>query len=133
MIRKIVFLGLLGIFCWGNVFCREKDEVPRDPFLSPLRRSRTRAATDDSGGKRPPWLEEHEEYIEPLEVDIQGIAWGPKESHVIIGNRVYTEGDTIKDLNAKIVKIDNDVVSIFYKGNMYEKKIKKKTVTGEGS
>jgi hypothetical protein len=39
---------------------------------------------------------------------------------------VYSEGDAMEEVTARVVKIDNGVVSIFYKGNMYEKKIERK-------
>ena len=137
--RKTIAVCTVFLMIAAVSLAREPDVVPRDPFLSPLRKKRE--GTIKPGlGKTGPDEAAYEEYIEPLDITIQGVAWGPKKSHVIVDGKVYSEGDAIKmysgddeagEVNARIVKIDNGVVSIFYKGNMYEKKIEKKN-NGEG-
>jgi len=63
---------------------------------------------------------------EPLNVTVEGVIWSRKLRQAIIDGKVYHEGEKIKGMDAKIVRIDNNKVSIVYNGVLYEESIRKR-------
>ena len=63
--------------------------------------------------------------FESFDLILEGVMWGEDVRHAIINGDLYKEGDTIKDTDAKIIRIKKDVVSIYYEGVVYERSIEK--------
>ena len=106
----LVFLFILNL----SVFSQDNDF--RDPLVSLLPKQKTAEEQEAATSE----LERAE-----LNINLQGIIWGHDMPQVIIDGKVYKKGDVLSDIEAKIVKIDKGVVSIFYQGFLYEKSIKK--------
>lgn len=64
----------------------------------------------------------------PPSVVIEGVLWGTGNPQVIINSEVYKVGDIIKDLGAKVFKIEKNIVFIAYGGKIYRMEVEK----GEG-
>jgi len=56
----------------------------------------------------------------PPSVIIEGILWGTAKPLAIINGEVYKTGDRIKDIDAKIFKIERKAVFVYY-GNKIHK------------
>ena len=57
---------------------------------------------------------------------IQGILWGGDFSQVIIDGEVYKNGDKLKNIDARVFKIEKGMVLIYYGEKIYRTKIGKK-------
>jgi len=54
-----------------------------------------------------------------LDVSVEGILWGGSVPQAIINGDVYREGDTLKTLDARILKIQDGVLNILYGGKVF--------------
>lgn len=116
MVRKLILLSLIG-FIVVPATIRAQEGAGRDPFQSPF--------------EKPG---EIEKYIEPVEAPppppptlnavLQGIVWSPELKQAIVNGEVYHEGETMKDFDAKILKIEKSMVMIFYDGIIHELTLK---------
>lgn len=52
-------------------------------------------------------------------IALEGIVWNSAFAAIIVNGDVYSKGDTIKELNAKILDIQKGKVTILYKGKKY--------------
>jgi len=90
----------------------------RDPFKPPFRKSTNRTQKTSAVGKNIAAKE-------PLDVIVEGIIISDYLRQAIIDGEVYKVGDTLKDKDARIVKIEKGIVSIMYNGIMYEEIVRK--------
>ena len=68
--------------------------------------------------------EEEKEEVGPPLVTIEGILWGTVKPLAIIDGEVYKAGDKIKDIDAKIFKIEKKAVFIYYGNKIHKVEIK---------
>ena len=54
---------------------------------------------------------------EPPSLSVQGLVWGGSLPQAIINHKVVKEGDTVE--GAKIIKIDKEGITVFFKGGQY--------------
>jgi len=75
--------------------------------------------------------ERHEEIISGIEdslpsMIVEGLLWGGDFPQVIIDGEVYRVGDRLKSIDAKVFRIEQGEVFIFYGEKIYRMKIGKK-------
>ncbi|OPX30754.1 MAG: hypothetical protein B1H08_00865 [Candidatus Omnitrophica bacterium 4484_171] len=122
LLNRNMTFRLFIIFCVfvfmleSKVFSQEKPY--RDPFKPPFRRPANAA--------RKSTVIENNISKEPLDVNVEGIVVSDYLKQAIIDGEVYKVGDTLKNKDAKIVKIDKGIVSIMYNGIMYEEIVRKR-------
>ncbi|MCQ9204688.1 MAG: hypothetical protein NG737_00005 [Omnitrophica bacterium] len=87
--------------------------VYRNPFASLIPTDRPKPA----GKKRE---------VELPSLSIEGVLWGNDKPQTIIDGEVYSVGDKLKGLEAKVFRIEKNVVFISYGDKIYEEKISKK-------
>ena len=83
-----------------------------DPFDSLL-------PTKDSPGN----TSEQPKVVQPPAISIEGALWDTEMPQAIIDGDVYKVGDTLKNIDAKVYKIEKNRVFIFYEGRLYEMKV----------
>ncbi len=90
----------------------------KDPFESLLPKE-----VDESGaaGKLSGQAE-----LGPPDITIEGILWGTDEPQAIIDGDVYSVGDTLQGVEAKVFKIKENIVFISYGEKIYEMSTKTK-------
>lgn len=115
MIKKIAILSLMFLFVVNLSYSQSQD---KNPFGSLLPQEEvvpieTKAVEEVIEEEFPPMA-------------LQGVVWGGDFPQAIIDGEVYKVGDNIKGLNAKIFKIEKNIVFIFYGERIYKLKIKKK-------
>jgi len=88
----------------------------RDPFgpLLPDEEVRPEA------GRRP------EAEIAAPEVTVEGILWSKDESRAIIDGEVYKAGDTLRTVDAEVIRVDKRVVIISYQGKIFRMSVEKR-------
>ncbi len=52
-------------------------------------------------------------------ISLEGVIWSEKFAAAIINGQVYNKGDTIKEIDARIVDINKGKITIVYKGKTY--------------
>ncbi len=102
----IIFIVFFSILCGYSIAAEDKN----DPFDSLL------PAKSASTGEKP-------KAVEPPAISIEGVLWGTDMPETIIDGEVYKVGDTLKNVDAKIYKIEKNKVSIFYEGRLFEMKV----------
>lgn len=114
---KIILSTFIIFLLQSNLYSQEDNY--RDPF-KPL------AVKDKPQGPKGP--EEPEVVVEnPLDTKtIEGIVWDTDMPQAIIDGDVYRVGDILKDTEAKILEIDKGVISVLYKGVIFDKFMEKK-------
>lgn len=110
IIGSICLIAFVGSVNGG--FAQEKD-----PFRSKLPASAQEPAapvgvSSSSGGYG-------DLLAEIGKISLEGIIWSEKFSAAIINGQVYGKGDTIKEIDAKIVDINQGKLTIVYKGKTY--------------
>ncbi|MDD5195544.1 MAG: hypothetical protein PHQ96_07740 [Candidatus Omnitrophica bacterium] len=95
------------------------EEEYKDPFSSVI----PEEAPAGSAGQAPG----QEEAVAPPQVTVEGIIWGVKTPQAIIDGDVYKTGDILKSVDATVFKIEKSVVSLQYKGKIFETGIQKGT------
>jgi len=114
--NRVLILVIFIVFLQaGDCFARD----PFSPFISKDGPSSGETTTETSTSYSVP------EDVEPLAVVIEGIVSGDNFSHVVIDGEVYEEGEIIKGINARILKISNENASILYGGVVYHEKVSK--------
>jgi len=110
--KYIIFIFLFSCFFYGHGF------ILADPFEPVIPIEETTEAQDkyEFRGQKE---------IQPPEVVIEGVLWGKTIPQAIIDGEVYKKGDTLKSVDAKIVKIEKNIVFISYQGKVFEMKTKK--------
>jgi len=110
--KYFIFVFLFSCFFYWPGF------VLADPFepLIPIEE----AAGDQSG-----YAFGEEQEIQPPPVVVEGVLWGRTTPQTIIDGEVYKSGDTLKTVDAKILKIEKNIVFISHKGKVFEMKTKK--------
>ncbi len=122
MMGKVLFtimcITVLSYKAWSEDNLKE-DSFKKDPFKPPF--------VKEEGGYRPSSLsvKKIEGHPRDLEVEVKGIIVGGKLKQAIIDGELYEEGDVLKNIDAKIVKIDKERVSIMFEGVLYEKSVEK--------
>ncbi|MCF7916424.1 MAG: hypothetical protein K9L61_01440 [Candidatus Omnitrophica bacterium] len=67
-----------------------------------------------------------EEILLPDWVVVEGVLWGTESPQTIIDGEVYFIGDKIKNLDATVFKIKENIVFISYAGKIFKKEVKKR-------
>ncbi|MCF7869678.1 MAG: hypothetical protein K9L69_01080 [Candidatus Omnitrophica bacterium] len=67
-----------------------------------------------------------ERILLPDWVNVEAVFWGSDSPQTIINGEVYYVGDKVKDLNATIFKIKENIVYISYSGKIFKKEAKKR-------
>ncbi len=105
---KVYLLVLIGLFSWGASYSQSLSSGKdyRDPFISVL------PVKEDPKVKFPKTTRKGKVSLPPL--GIEGILWGGDNPQTIINGEVYRVGDTIKGVEAKILRIEKNTVLISY-------------------
>jgi type II secretory pathway component PulC len=90
--------------------------VFKDPFESYLPKESEEYAKTRKGDAA--------EDLGPPPITINGVLWGTETPSVIIDGDVYRVGDTLKSLDAKVFKINKNVVFITYGERIFEMSVK---------
>jgi type II secretory pathway component PulC len=109
----VVFLAL-GVLVWAA----EPQGELRDPFEAPPLRK------EDQIGEVGP--EGRVAAVSPPAITVEGVVWGKDSARVIIDGEIYEVGDTLKNVDAKVYKIEANTVSIAYQGGLFEMSPKKR-------
>ncbi|MFH1505128.1 MAG: hypothetical protein ABIH08_07080 [Candidatus Omnitrophota bacterium] len=126
--RSKVFFKRVMLFLLVLVFlplCTYSQDGYRDPFRSPFQKPIASAQETETEIK-----EQEQENFNPPPVAIEGILWSTSKPMTIISGEVYEPGAKIKDIDAKVFKIEKKSVSIYYRNKLYEMKIKEKISYG---
>jgi len=110
MIKKIIIF-LAAILTWFNCSGQENKTDPFDSLLPEKEAGQTQLPDGTTKVATPP------------PVAIEGVAWDTSMPQVIIDGDVYKVGETLKNLDAKVYKIEKNNVFIFYEGRLYEMKV----------
>ncbi|MFH1768503.1 MAG: hypothetical protein ABH858_05030 [Candidatus Omnitrophota bacterium] len=92
----------------------------RDPLIPLLPEEKV---VEEVKPSNPVFEPKEEVPVNPPEITIEGIIWGGKDVYVIIDGNIYKEGDSLYGTESRIIKIIHGKVSIFHKGQVYEKTI----------
>lgn len=110
-LRTILISGII-VACSTCGYAQTRSKG--DPFKSKLPQEEQQAApsatADDTYGDLLTQIHK---------INLEGIIWCDAFAAAIINGGVYSKGDTIKDLNAKIVDIKKGKVMVSYKGRTY--------------
>lgn len=90
----------------------------KDPFESILPEEKKQGPAQQRGFE--------EEVLLPDWVVIEGVLWGTESPQTIIDGEVYSVGDKLKNLDATVFKIKENIVFISYVGKIFKKEIKKR-------
>ena len=113
-------VSIFFLFLMAPLFCLSAEQY-RDPFDSviPVTVEVDEAEYD---GKDVSQIADEEVELPPL--SLEGIIWDTEREMVIIDGEVYTVNDKLKDIDAKVYKIEPKAVYIHFKGKLYKKTIK---------
>lgn len=59
-----------------------------------------------------------QEYVEPLNVTVEGVIWDIDDPRVIIDGEIYKTKDKLSTVDARILKIEKNSVTVLYSGTM---------------
>lgn len=104
IIISVIFFNILS----GYSGAQEKT----DPFDSLLP---TKSAPDKPN--------DQPKVVQPPAISIEGALWDTEMPQAIIDGDVYKVGETLKNVDAKVYKIEKNRVFIFYEGRLYEMKV----------
>ena len=105
--RRIVISFILMLVS-AEINLYSQDIPYYDPFIPLIPME---AETDASGRVK-------EETIPPLK--IEGVLWDSDLSQAIISGEVYKVGDTLKSIDAKVIRIEKNTVFISFKNKIFE-------------
>lgn len=114
---RLINLFFILFFLFLPILVYSQDSQ-RDPFESLLPEEEVKTQTDEEGKI---------EVSAPLSVTLEGVLWGTDTPRAIIDGEVYKVGDTLKDVDASVFRITENVVFISYGEKIYKLK------TGKGS
>jgi hypothetical protein len=114
-LTKYVVGLLFFLFLYSLSYAQNKIRDPFEPFLPQEKKGEE--TFQESG---------EEEYPSLPEMDVEGILWGTDKPLAVIDGEVYGVGDTLKSIDAKIFKIENNKIIIIYQGRLYNVGIKKR-------
>ena len=107
----IIFILFCFFYCQGVILA--------DPF-EPL------IPVEEAAGDQGEYELGEEAEIQPPAVVIEGVLWGKTAPQAIIDGEVYKSGDVLKNVDAKIVKIEKNIVFISHQGKVFEMKTEKR-------
>ena len=114
-------MKLLVLFVMFVVFFLSASAYPqayfRDPFESLLPKEPEEVSPDPTGKRKPE---------EELLVTVEGVLWDSDLPQTIIDGDVYRVGDKLKEIDAKVFRIDKNVVYIAKGDKIYKKTVEKK-------
>lgn len=113
-------VGFVSSFLGREVYA-QGEEGERDPF-EPIITKGEELPPPPPPPPPPHVLEE----VTPPAVNIEGVLWGTDKPLTIIDGEVYSLGDTLKNADAKVEKIEKNKVFILYQGQVFEMGIKSK-------
>lgn len=108
IIKILIILVFILLPSWSY-----SKSLYRNPFASLLPTERIKPVGKKEGVELPP-------------LSIEGVLWGSDRPQTIIDGEVYSVGDKLKGLEAKVFRIEKNVVFISYGDKIYEEKISKK-------
>lgn len=112
MNKKIIIIFLAAIsFLSYNCFSQVNKNDPFDSLLP---------EKEGAGTILPDGTEK---VSTPPPVTVEGAVWNTDTPQAIIDGDVYKVGDTLKNLDAKVYKIEKNSVFIFYEGRLHEMKV----------
>lgn len=121
MIKIIFGFTVAFLFCASLAYSQGKY---KDPFASLLPQEVKETETvDRKPGEKRAVVAETEEPLPSLV--LQGVLWGGDFPQVIIEGDVYRVGDKLKNLDARIFKIEKNTVFISYGAKIYKIKVGK--------
>ncbi|MFH1519311.1 MAG: hypothetical protein ABIE75_01905 [Candidatus Omnitrophota bacterium] len=113
---KRVFIFIMTFFFLKLTYSQDKYKDPFEPLL-PQSKKVEEVKTEEID-------QEAEKTLPPIV--LQGVLWGSDTPQAIIDGEVYKIGDKLQDLDAKLFKIDKNIVFISYGEKIHEIKIKTK-------
>ncbi len=113
---KRVFILIMTFFFLKLTCPQSKYKDPFEPLL-PERQKVEEVKTEEID-------DEVEKTLPPIV--LQGVLWGSDTPQAIIDGEVYKIGDKLQDVDAKLFKVDKNVVFISYGEKIYEIKTKTK-------
>jgi len=105
----ILFISIIVL----GMYCSSVYGQARDPFRSRLPKQEEPVympSTEDTYGDL---------LTEIHKINLEGIVWSEAFAAAIINGDIYSKGDTIKNINAKIVDIKKGKLIVSYKGKTY--------------
>ncbi|MCF7886872.1 MAG: hypothetical protein K9L71_00470 [Candidatus Omnitrophica bacterium] len=108
---KILILILVGV---SIIF----SSWARSPFESVLPEEEEKEAAQQRRSQERASL--------PDWVSVEAVLWGSDSPQTIINGEVYYVGDKIKDLDATIFKIKENIVYMSYSGRIFKEEVKKR-------
>lgn len=117
MLQKNIIPFLVFLLAASFAIHIRAEENKSDPFVSLLPQKGDKGLS----GKK---------IVSPPPITIEGALWNTDTPQAIIDGDVYKVGDKLKGYDAKIYKIEGNVVSIFYEGRLFEMKVSRKKEAG---
>ncbi|MFO8052375.1 MAG: hypothetical protein R6U54_00210 [Candidatus Omnitrophota bacterium] len=113
---KILVFMLAGISIIFSGWASSPFEsvLPEEEKKEPTQQRRSQERRSQERVSLPDW------------VIVEAVLWGSDSPQTIIDGEVYYVGDEIKDLDATIFKIKENVVYISYSGRIFKKEAKKR-------
>jgi type II secretory pathway component PulC len=118
MINILVLLILSSIFSLNSYAQGDY----RDPFTSVIVENKPKPEETEI-------VEEPEEKKpDKLNIRLEGVIWSKNLRQAIINGNVYNEGDILDYYGAKLLKVREDKISVFYNGVAHEIEIFKSEI-----
>lgn len=116
--KKLILLSLVFLLIGINGYCKD---TYKDPFRYLLPEEKTGNAT--MAVKQRQSSDESKKDLP--DITVQGVLWGSEVPQAVIDGEVYKVGDRILSIDARIFKIEENVVFISYGEGIFKLKVKK--------
>jgi type II secretory pathway component PulC len=113
--KKIALIMLLCM-AFVNISYGQEATSNEDPFEQLVPKELT-SGTETTSEKTE---------VQAPALTVEGILWGTSMPQVIINGEVYKTGDSLKNMDGKVYKIEKDSVFVFYSGRLFEMSVSKK-------
>lgn len=113
-----ILLFMLSFFLFSQILAVSADRDPFEPGLPKEEEVREEDLPDPELVRPDPTP-----VSLPIALSVEGLLWGSDKPQAVINGRVYLLGDKLKEVDAEIIEIDNEGVSIRYKGEIFRKSI----------